>query len=411
MDKKKFITIIYSKVKYKVLPKSEIITESLDEFSNLINKKKSELFFVYKGKPLNNSKSINKYSENNIKIFAFNLKKNLEKENLNQIICPECNNSALININSDRISITDCCKKHNVLNIPFDEFMESQEIKESEILCDLCTNKQNLYGEKFKICSCGKKLCNICSLSHEGKHERIEYKNRYNRCLIHGIKFETYCFNCNVNLCPSCEQGHSKHKITFRKKILPTEEQINSIRKGAIEIKKIINEYKNELHKVECIISNIINSIESDINDYLKINENILILMDNLENYETIKNINTLNETNRNLKKEISHFIKSNFKGRLKILTDLYDKKPKNEMTMIYKNTFFNQNNEEGETLDSNEDLISNSERESLNKSGRSTISRKSLDEMEQNKRAWKNHWCSCAGAYPHLDSCRVWHF
>ena len=40
MDKKKFLTIIYSKVKYKVLPKSELITESLDEFSNLINKKK-----------------------------------------------------------------------------------------------------------------------------------------------------------------------------------------------------------------------------------------------------------------------------------------------------------------------------------------------------------------------------------
>ena len=205
MEVKKTLKFIYSKLTHKLEVKSEPISYYLDIFSNLIGLKTYEISFYHKGKPLDKNKQISQYKDKNIVIFAFKLNINIEKENINNITCPICKNLALITVNNDRISITNCCNKHNILNIPLDEFNESQNINDSKKECDLCKNRQNLYGDKFKFCSCGKRLCNICSMKHEAKHKKTDYKNRYTKCIKHGNFFETYCLTCNVNLCQACE--------------------------------------------------------------------------------------------------------------------------------------------------------------------------------------------------------------
>ena len=155
----KTIIFIYSKKRYVISPKSELMIDSLNNFSKAVKLNLSELYFCYKGKPVTINKPISKYTEKDIKIFVYNLKRNSEKENINQIICPECYNLALINIYSDKISISNCCNKHNTINLPLSEYTENQNINEKKITCDICGNSQNLYGEKLIICTCGQKSC------------------------------------------------------------------------------------------------------------------------------------------------------------------------------------------------------------------------------------------------------------
>lgn len=254
MDKKA-LTFIYSNKIYGIIPKSDLIIDSLNEFANAIKINISELKFYSKGKPLNISKSIDKYTEDNISIFVFNLKKNFSIPPSTQIICPECNKAALITISNDKISIFNCPNKHNITNIPLNEYSESQNLVENDkILCNICGNSQKIYGDRFKICTCGMKLCSLCENEHEIGHEKIEDKNKFTRCLEHGKIFLTYCLQCNMNLCPSCEEKHIKHKITYKKSIPINDNELHKMKNLYEEIKEIAKEYRIELHRVNNII-------------------------------------------------------------------------------------------------------------------------------------------------------------
>ena len=385
----KIISFIYSKIKYEIFPKSEDINDSLKDFSNIVKIDLSELYFFYNGKYLNKNKKLKQYVEKKIIIFAFNIKKKLEKDNCNNIKCPECNNSALITINSDKITVNNCCNKHYA-NMTLNEFIESQNIDDLKSTCDICGNEQNLYGEKFKFCTCKKKMCSLCESIHDRSHVRIEYKDRFIRCRDHGNKFETYCFNCNLNLCPLCEVKHIKHKIIFRKSMLINDTEFNRMKNFYSELKDIYKEFKIELYKIENIICNTIKSIESNIDEYIKINENNLLSIEQFDIYESIKNVASLNDNNKLIKKEMVQFLKSNFKNKLKIITDIYEKKPKNELTMIYKNEFYNQKQEEDENNEngeSTEDVTSANEIDLRSKSVKLvrnfTMSSKSICEYD----------------------------
>ena len=141
-----------------------------------------------------------------------------------------------------------------------------------------------------------KKICNLCENTHDSEHVKIEYENRFTRCLEHGNKFETYCFNCNLNLCALCEGKHAKHKIIFRKSILINDNEFNRIKNTYNELKETTKEFKIELHKLGNIICNTIKDIENTLDENIKINDNILLL-DQFEIYESIKNVTNLYRT------------------------------------------------------------------------------------------------------------------
>ena len=71
----------------------------------------------------------------------------------------------------------------------------------------------------------------------------------------------------------------------------------------------------------------------------MKISDNIAELLDNLYNYESMKNV--VNFKNKKLFKDILYVInETNTKNKFKFLLDLYDT-PKNEMNIKYNIIFY----------------------------------------------------------------------
>ena len=229
-----------------------LIINILLEYSSIINKDIKELYFIYNGKNLsfkNNEKIIN-LKNKNITINVLNLNNKKEKKELNQIICPECKELAIINFNEDKISINKCINNHNIIDISINELMNNQYI--NELKCDICNNDKYLYNDKFYICSCKQKICPLCVISHDKRHFMIEYNNRYNKCIKHNDIFISYCNNCNMNLCEKCEEEHNnnKHKRILYKEKKPNDKKLNEIKNEIKEIEKKIKQYKFEIQKL-----------------------------------------------------------------------------------------------------------------------------------------------------------------
>ena len=96
MTKVKFI---YIRNTYEMINiKDELLLSDLIlKYCSIINQDKNELYFLYKGKVLSLDKNIKIKEMNNkniiISIFKINYEKNNNKEILNHIICPECEDS------------------------------------------------------------------------------------------------------------------------------------------------------------------------------------------------------------------------------------------------------------------------------------------------------------------------------
>ena len=162
-------------------------------FSSIINIHYNQLLFLYKGKNLilNNMKKVNELKDNNIIILVYNLKmKKINKNNkeLKEIICPECNNLAIINSNDGKISL-DCLKNnHKFIDISLNCFNDSQYIDESLINCQKCENN-NCYYNKFYICSNNKYICPLCLKENINEYKIIDYEYRFNYCINHTLNY------------------------------------------------------------------------------------------------------------------------------------------------------------------------------------------------------------------------------
>ena len=343
----RYLYFIYGKNKYKFINKITFFKNSLISFTSILNKKSSELCFIYNGKILSiNNNNLNKLSLKNINrdinIFVFDTFK--KRNNLiNDIICPKCKNFGIIEINKDKISINDCIKGHNIKDLSFKDFLESQYIDEKYINCSECGNSKRLYGDNFYICSCEKNLCQLC-ISKHGKHTQIFYNNKYFQCYNHGINYISYCKICKKNLCKTCESEHSvqypKHKITLYKEKILNENEINLI-KGKIENDNIkINKFRSQLSKTELIFNEIFKYLKKNIEGYFEFNSKILKCSQAFNNYESIITFENYykNKNNLFILKEINDYFQKDNKNRLQFIVDLYEKTFNNKMTLIYKN-------------------------------------------------------------------------
>ena len=187
-----------------------ISEEGVDTIENAIKKYKKmieekDLLFLYKGiNILENKEILNKLKKsNNIIITVIKRNKKYLKNDIGNIICPKCKDLAFLNINEDNNIIIDNCINKHRNEYSINEFIENQEIKENEIICDICKNNQYLYNDNFYICTCKKNICQLCMTNHikNNKHNLLFYNKRYSYCNKHLIEYVSYCSNCNINLC------------------------------------------------------------------------------------------------------------------------------------------------------------------------------------------------------------------
>ena len=332
------------------------VNDLLIKYKLVIDKELNELYFSYKSKNLKlyERKIIKEFNSNNIIINVFNLKKNINNNELNHILCPICENLIIMNINDDKLSIDNCINNHNIGDLTINEFMNLQKINKTPIKCDICGNNLSYYHKKFFICSCKKYICPLCNQLHKSEnferssivenieskdnnneeHDKIEYIKRFSYCYKHNLEFKMYCHFCKKNLCYACEVEHSNHKRTYFKKIIPDENKIKDIQNDIIKTSEIMDLYDEELNLLNHFITDLIFNLKNNIIQYKKLFDIISNSFNYLNNYETIMSI--MKFKTKSIKKEINNFLSKDIKNRFNYLIEIYNN-TKNEMTIIYK--------------------------------------------------------------------------
>ena len=101
------------------------------------------------------------------------IKDNIKSIISKEIICPECKENILIDINIFKINLKGCKNNHIQNNILLHLFKETQKIDLSNIICDICkeNNNNNAYNNEFYICNtCNKNLCPLCKINLDKSH-------------------------------------------------------------------------------------------------------------------------------------------------------------------------------------------------------------------------------------------------
>jgi len=267
------------------------LCDLLNKYSSLLNIKHKYLQFFYKGKIIlkTDRRKMVEFKQNNIFITVIKIKNKIKNENrLSHIICPECKEYSIMNIEgNNRIIIEKCGNNHNNIFSNLTDFFKSQYIE--DVKCQKCGNGMSNYNNTFFCDSSGKKICILCN-SYKDKF--IEYKYKFYICINHCKEYISFCKNCNKNLCNQCENEHLNHTLINFKRILLKNKVDNNLK----EMKQTLDKFKNKIKNFNNIFFDIIDKIEEKIKEYYWINDYYMLkLSDHLFNYDIINNINNLN--------------------------------------------------------------------------------------------------------------------
>ena len=285
--------------------RNDYIDSILRRYGNEIKCNMKELSFECNGSliPLNTELTLAKISPSDNLIRFFVRFKEINNHNnicnsfvkSQYIICPECKQNCLININDYKVSLYNCYKEHSINNLSINEFINSQYIDESSIQCGECKlNKANSYNNEFFICSCGLNLCTRCQINHRNnKHNVFDFNKSNYWCIEHNEKFTSFCPVCRFNLCLKCELRHNeKHKLIEFKDILPNKHFVNKIKGMQFDFRENIDKLEGEINKIVKILHHFLDSL----NAYFNINEEIINNYElKFRNYYSIKNVSNYN--------------------------------------------------------------------------------------------------------------------
>ena len=226
-----------------------------------ISKNANDVYFMCNGSKINEASKLEEISnsdnEISILVYDINNKKNENKEEqlkeYKDIICPECGEICLIDINDYKIKLNKCINKHSTENILFDEFNDLSKNNELDIVCNKCNKTKNeIYKNKlYKCCNCKINICPICKSKHNEDHLFIDFELKNYLCKVHGERYISYCQECNMNLCDLCELEHNKNHNynTLNKLMTNKENNINELRKKIDNLKKEVNNIIDKLNK------------------------------------------------------------------------------------------------------------------------------------------------------------------
>ena len=211
-----------------------IQAELTDSFKNIITKfaNKSnldinKLYYIFHGNQLDTNEILgNKMNElekenKKISVLVFPLDDDEDDKNIkiiksNEIICPQCQEMCKYEIKEHKINLYGCKNVHKKENIKLDEYMETQNIDLSKIICNRCqnTNRAMTTDYGFFYClECKMNLCPLCKSVHDKNHSIINFDNKFYICHIHNESFVKYCKDCKEDICFSCIKKHKKHDL------------------------------------------------------------------------------------------------------------------------------------------------------------------------------------------------------
>ena len=298
---------------------------------------------------------------------------------IEKIVCPQCGEMPSLKIDTKNYIITSYCPNKHSIKDKLVNYIKNSNNKLNElsepITCSSCekTNVQLKIDIKDMYqCNCKKVFCEECKENHEEEenneitHNLIKYSEIDFQCQCSGefSDYNSYCVNCNKNLCLNCQIEHQS-EYQHHEIILFSDEIEKFLTKEEIKNKK------DELAKQENSINNFLKNIDDwkklldakiehlkenlkllrDVNKYLLegfdisfINQQIIecikrlnfsynILIDQFNN----NNINNINDTNNiiiNDEKEKINFENIKFEDRYKFLFSLFEYQKKLSFTI-----------------------------------------------------------------------------
>ena len=194
----------------------------------------------------------------------------------------------------------------------------------SGITCQTCNKKsKNNYFEQFYKClKCSDGINNsstyYCS-QHYKTHghavdQTVKYDEKCYYCSEHCLKLESYCINCDTNLCRQCE-NHKNHKIESFGEMM-SKIHINDIKDSLTQIKEKIISLRAIVNKIKEMVDGAYEIIEK----YYEIGQDILQKYEKynteLKNYQVIKTLEYLAASNVTVMKDLDDLIKGNTENK-----------------------------------------------------------------------------------------------
>ena len=310
--------------------KNDSMKEIFIKYSNKIENEINNLYFIYSGNKINDELTFEEIAnEEDKKRYKMNIivtESNIESTNSTNvlsenIICPDCKESAKIKFNDYKFCIYGCKNGHETNDISIKNFLKTQYLDLSKIICGKCgNNKGNSYDNIFYRCnSCKISICPLCKSNHDKSHHIINYDLKDYICDKHNENYNSYCKICKLNVCMYCEKEHNNHELIYFGKMIPNIEDYK-IKMG--ELRNKLDEFKQNINE----IINKLNNVNENFELYYKIYEYIL---NNYKfkkiNYEILNNINEINNNN-NVFNDLNKISSYKMINKFDSILDIFDK-------------------------------------------------------------------------------------
>ena len=330
-----------------------------------------DYFYFYGGKEINKDLTLIKLINNNKNIKEIEITIYKKKKIVKCPICA-CNNFTL-KIENYRLYFSDCVNKHFEIKL-FEEYEDTQRITYQKIICDQCGRTQKDSLEEFYKClrcsnlaGYAQYICSVCKRIHQ--HKTIKYDEKYYFCSEHYSEYNSYCENCNLNLCEGCEKNHKNHETKKFDAMIPDikdiKKNLDKIYAKIDDLKIIVKVIKNKMDGAIKIIEKYYSIAQDVIKKYESFNSK-------LKNYQILKTINYLSISNNEIIKQIDNVISGNkskddWKKKCDILIDIIESDRadyKNETAETKSNTEnsddINNNYQEEKYMNENEKISKN---------------------------------------------------